>query len=190
MQAIKFAQSKWLSLETKHKFKQLSDTELELYSLHLELTKNFNEHQLKEWFDFVEKVETTAKCEARKKRTTQSQKLHKLIGEKNKITGKCFEPEIISDFMINKSSVVFNEEELTLLNKGLKYTPKPTKTPLIDSAVDIETILKYKLPSIQEDIRSTANNIFDDTLKKKKVVTKTMLNLKLLRVYVRKTVST
>lgn len=37
--AIKCAQMKWLNLEIKHKFKLLSDTELKVYNLHLDLTK-------------------------------------------------------------------------------------------------------------------------------------------------------
>ena len=161
--AVQFAQSKWLNLEIKDKFKQMSDIELELYNLHLEITKNMNENLFDEWISFSEKVNLTAKDDAKKKRLRQSKKLNKLIEVKN-TNGKCFEPEIIPDFVINKSSVDFNEEELNLLNLGLKYTPKPLKTPFVDLAVDIETILKYKLPSVQEELRTTTNNVFDCAL--------------------------
>lgn len=44
-----------------------------------------------------------------------------------------------------------------MLNKGLKFTPKPTTVPLLETVVDIETILKFKVPSIQHDIRSVAS---------------------------------
>ncbi|XP_055306468.1 uncharacterized protein LOC129570775 [Sitodiplosis mosellana] len=72
-------------------------------------------------------------------------------------------PELLPNFVINESSVQFCEEELNLLNKGLKFTPKPMKIPLLETVVDIETTLKYKVPSIQNDIRKTAAKVIDDS---------------------------
>lgn len=47
------------------------------------------------------------------------------------------------------------------MNKGLKFTPKPMESSLLETVVDIETTLKYKLPSIQNDIRAVAAQVID-----------------------------
>lgn len=42
------------------------------------------------------------------------------------------------NFVINETNEVFSEEEMNLLNKGLKFTPKPIKLNTLDSVVDID----------------------------------------------------
>lgn len=113
------------------------------------------------WIQFNEKIDKTTDIEAKKKRDKQSKKLQILDKKRENLSGS-FEPDFIEDFVVNKSNVNFSEDELKLLNKGLKYTPKPNKLPLIEAAVDIETILKYKLPSIQNNIREAAVKVFQE----------------------------
>lgn len=68
--------------------------------------------------------------------------------------------------MINESSEHFDEGELNLLNKGLKFTPKPVKLKTIETIVDIESMLKFKLPSIQNDIRKTSFDVIQRSKRK------------------------
>lgn len=39
--------------------------------------------------------------------------------------------------------------------------------PLLNVVIDIETILKYKVPSVQTDIRSKADNVIDSAINSK-----------------------
>lgn len=91
----------------------------------------------------------------RRKETHRHKLLQLTVSAPRVINNK---PEFIPDFVINESNEIFSDEELNLLNKGLKFTPKPTEIPLLDTVVDIETVLKFKVPSVQCDIRSTADN--------------------------------
>lgn len=74
------------------------------------------------------------------------------------------EPEIIPDFVVNLSNENFTEKEMNLLNRGLKFTPKPNKLNVTETVVDIETILKHKLPSTQHTIRSEAKTIISNVI--------------------------
>lgn len=157
--AIKKASKTWLKAEIKHAYKDLADTELELLSLHLELTKNLNSIEHSEWCEYDAMVHRNVSIVVKKKKATLSRKLNKLIDSVPKKPQ--FTPELIPDFICNESDVVFSDEELEILNKGLKFAPKPNKLPLLDTVVDIETCLKFKLPSIQHDIRNNAAKVID-----------------------------
>ena len=154
---IKFAQSKWLDLEIKHKYKLLSDSELELMNIHLSLTKDLNSFEINEWYAFESQVNRATMRMKQKKLLSLNRKLN-FLRERQSSPFSALKPEFIADFVVNKSSENFTEEELNLLNKGLKYSPKPEKVPIVEAIVDIETMLKYKVPSVQNDIRKTAAN--------------------------------
>ena len=51
------------------------------------------------------------------------------------------------------SSATFDDDELALLNKGLNFNIKPMKPPALETVIDVETMLKYKLPQTQKRIR-------------------------------------
>ena len=78
-----------------------------------------------------------------------------------KIKKETIKPKFIEDFICNKSDVIFNESELALLNKGLNFTPKPNTPQLMDAVMDIETIIKYKTYSVQEDVRRSTKQIIE-----------------------------
>lgn len=157
--AVNKAKRTWLNCEIKHKYKELAQTELSVYSLHLEITKGLNDFEFIEWISFDNKVQNDIEKLFKQKTLTHNRKLNNLIEATRKIEPKL--PQFIPDFIHNESSVSFSEDELNLLNKGLKFTPKPPHMPLLDTVVDIETCLKFKVPSIQHDIRTTASAIID-----------------------------
>ena len=53
------------------------------------------------------------------------------------------QPKFNPDLIVNLSYENLSDEEFNLLNKGLRYSIKPQKTPVLESVVDIETILKF-----------------------------------------------
>lgn len=156
-QAIKCAQSTWLTLEIKHLFRLLAEYDLESYNLHLSLTKGLNCVEMEAWHEFSKVVFERVQAKVNKKRLTQKKKLNLLLGKKE-ISEKQ-PPELIPDFVVNESIETFNEAELNLLNKGLKYTPKPNAINFVDAVVDIESIIKYKTNSVQNTIRDKTANV-------------------------------
>ena len=44
--------------------------------------------------------------------------------------------------MINKSSNIFNADQLNLINKGLKFKPKPVTPPINEIVISIELSIK------------------------------------------------
>lgn len=70
--------------------------------------------------------------------------------------------------MVNQSNESFTEEQLLLLNKGLNYAPRPKNVDLLESIVDIETILKFKPFSVQNEIRAKSFDVINTTKKSEK----------------------
>jgi len=149
--SVKKAEKIWLKLEIKHKYKELAECELETYALHLEITRNMSNFEFDEWLIFDQKVLNQKASIVKLKKLTHEKKLNNLCAKIRVVERKM--PKFIPEFVINESSAVLDENELDLLNKSLKFAPKPTKDPIVDTIVDVETILKYKLPSVQNDIR-------------------------------------
>jgi hypothetical protein len=46
------------------------------------------------------------------------------------------------NFVINKSSQIFSNDEMVLLNKGLKYRPKPKTPPTNEIIISVETSIR------------------------------------------------
>lgn len=112
------------------------------------------------WYEFENSVFDNISKKIAMKKDTQRRKLHKLID--NKTTTNMCTPAMVPDFVCNQSDVIFSDSELALLNKGLKYTPKPNNIPLVEAIVDIESALKYRTYSVQSDIRRTTTNVIDN----------------------------
>lgn len=151
----------WLKTELKFIYKKLSDIELQAYSLHLLITKDFeysnsfhydfdNKHD--EWINFTCNLRSNTEL-VRIKRMKQLKKLKKLFEKSSiKIRKK---PLLIPDIVVNKSEENFSEEQLAFLNIGLKYSLRPNKPHFVPLVMDIETVLKPVSNSVKEDIRRT-----------------------------------
>lgn len=59
-------------------------------------------------------------------------------------------PEPIDNFVRNLSSVEFSEKQLSLLNKGLKFSIPPIKPPIEDLIVAVQSQTK----NMDEEVRS------------------------------------
>lgn len=162
IKAIKMAQKYWLNSEISYIFNKLAEKELELYNIHLQLAYN-NNAIIDEWYSFENTVHEKVMKTTENKKKKQSKKLICLINEQ--IKPKTFKPEVIPDFVVNESGRIFNEEELELLNKGLKYSVKPRSTPIIETVVDLESCLKFKSNKMKEDNRSTTTEIIKNLKK-------------------------
>lgn len=160
--AKKCAEKEWLKTELKFMYKKLSETELIVYSMHLEFTKSFNYYELDAWNSFSCELKNDIDKLVKKKRLKQKRKLLKLI-DKYKGNSVQRKPEFLPDFVINRSNETFSEDELMLLNKGLKYSPKPSKVPLLPIVLDVETVLKPKIYTVKENIRKRTLDVLKST---------------------------
>jgi hypothetical protein len=123
-----------------------------MYEHHLAITKGLSE---REWRMEEEKINVIVRREHARKAQTLRWKLRRLkseqLREQNETRRDRREPTVIGNnvnkfpFVINRSSVVFTDEQMQLLNKGLKYRIKPKNIPWEEIAVNIETAIE-KLP--------------------------------------------
>jgi len=156
---LKFAKIQWLNLEIKFKYGLLSDIELELYNLHLKITKYLNDEEFKWWLEYTLKIKNKVALFEELKKAKLQNKFEKLISKSEPKVSNYKDPLYVENFVCNLSEVVFTEEEIQLLNKGLNFAVKPGKPQLLDTIVDIETMLKQKLPQTQNRVREVVKPI-------------------------------
>ncbi|XP_031637551.1 uncharacterized protein LOC116349982 [Contarinia nasturtii] len=93
------------------------------------------------------------------------QKLNQLI--KNSITHKKPKSKFIQDFLVNKSDVPLNQNEINLLNNGLKFAlphkSLPLKDLIVDAEIAINKIEADKSDGIRNDVQQILSNVKFDT---------------------------
>lgn len=113
------ARRKMLDLEIKSKYARSDAIKKELYSLHLYLLNNVHpvmwELIESETFDVVNS-KYIKKCKVQKGKFRAITRKEP-VGPVRKV--------VRPNFVTNRSSQAFSEDEMELLNKGLKYRPKP-----------------------------------------------------------------
>jgi hypothetical protein len=94
-----------------------------------------------------------------KKRQTQNRKLRKLPQPAWSELAIEKKPSVVT----NKSTQEFSERELELLNKGLKYRPKPKQSPVNEVITAVETSIKTltfeKKACVQESIEKVLTSL-------------------------------
>lgn len=148
MKVINASKRHWLNLEISSQFQKLSSVELELYDLHLSITKDITcNYEHDKWMIFGTKLYENISESVKKKNENLHKKFLSLMSANN--TTKRHKPLQVDNFVQNLSSEQFSDSELELLNFGLKFAVKPIYDPLVDVVVDIETALKYKSESVK-----------------------------------------
>lgn len=149
---------------------------MRLLAIHLELAKAENNAQIdttlvdSNWYGFLRTTAVEIAALTQRKKQCQNKKFNAL---KKTVTNKqpnFFAPTIIDNSVVNISSATLSTAELNLLNKGLNYSIAPTRTPVCDVIVDIESILKSKSHATKNEIRSKTKQCLDkhtDHLNKK-----------------------
>ncbi|XP_036317693.1 uncharacterized protein LOC118732671, partial [Rhagoletis pomonella] len=119
------------------------------------MTKGIDDTQFQEFNKFH--IASISRCDAvfKEKRKTQNKKLEKLLSTRTTTT---YTPSVkpVSDLVVNMSKEIFGADELELLNRGLNFTVKPKKEPIIDIIADIESSIQYKTPDVKKSIRDAA----------------------------------
>lgn len=173
---LKCGQMAWLRCEISAKLAQIRHIEEDLYFEHLKIIsfhcKNNLLHQ-RFWIVYEQNLRQKVSHMCKKIRKRHERKLKRLIDTqrpKNRLT-----PQNIPNFVVNLSTKSLSTEESELLNKGLKFAPKPAFAPLEEIIVDIESGIQYRTYSEKERIRSDIKNCLMK-LKKSSRITSSLNN--------------
>lgn len=160
---IEASRRKWLNLERKHLHAKLSDIELQLYNVHLLITKNLSNSDSVKWLVKMREINDEVEIKTKTKQETLNRKFQKLIDNKPVNRRK---PTVLTvpNYVNNLSSIQFTEQELGLLNKGLNFTPTPNKPDIESAIVDIETSIKYLRDIDKEIIRKAVRPVIKNVL--------------------------
>jgi hypothetical protein len=83
-----------------------------LYKIHLQAVQEW----CRTWYSILDSVNEAISQELNKKYKTRDDKLNKFVLRYENLSTVVFYPGVV-----NKTNITFTDEELTLLNKGLKY---------------------------------------------------------------------
>lgn len=148
----------WMNAEIEHHYANLDFLQLQLYEVHLKITKNlYNDDDFKTFLSQQSTIFIRCETIYHEKRRRQYGKLERLIATQSVQT---IEPkpcvENVSDLVVNLSNENFSDNELELLNRGLNFAIKPTKTPILDAIVDIESAIQYRTFDVKKQVRDIA----------------------------------
>lgn len=162
----------WLKSEIKTKYALLSNLNILCYNLHLKITKTLNvyadvlmrrtqslrygyvgtDNVGSAWCVFNNILECEIDANVRDKKIRQHKKLSWLLHRKYTVEQK---PNVVflEDFIVNESKEVFDQDELNLLNRGLKFAPPAANPPFRDICCGIEASMKtaYDIPYQAKD---------------------------------------
>ena len=144
---LELSQKTWINLELKALYAKRNVLEIELYELHLLLTKSLTNPEFQDFLDKTNRMLEVIQHKNKAKISRQEQKLAKLQNNKsNKTKG-------IPNTVKNISNQTFTEKQLEILNRGLNFMLPPIKTPVQDLVFDVEAAVKYLPESDKFNIR-------------------------------------
>jgi hypothetical protein len=151
------AEKSWIKNEIKFLYRKKSMLNTLLYKKHLDLANSLHPLQFVKQLNLIE---SRVGRKVFKKKKTQSQKLTKLMNEQ-----KPKDEILLFDFefyprVINKTQINFDENEMNLLNKGLKYNfCKKSKQGIFDELIAAESAIKC-IPNTdtRNSLRAIVNN--------------------------------
>ena len=134
----KIAKQKWLDLEIKFLYSKRSMLEIEAYGLYKKLTYKLTNVEYECWCLFQRNMFVVINSKFVKKMSILNNKFKKLKSSKNK---HVFQRDI--NIVENLSSQTFDKQELSLLNKGLKYALPNSGSALEEIVVGVETAIQH-----------------------------------------------
>lgn len=164
-EGIRRAKIFWLKHEVRRHYGKNMRDNREIYSLQLEIMREMSNI---EWSCFVRRVDEVILSKRLKKINHHKKKFNDLREKchlvfKKKIPNSEPEPKNFP-FVVNKSNEDFTYDQMTLLNKGLKYCPPPNKIPCDELAVSVETVLQ----KCSNETKAIVRNNFQATITKQK----------------------
>lgn len=140
----------------------MNDLQLEKYNLHLLIVKDFNVFELEEWNSFLNFWNDKHKMTIKLKITKLNRKLNNILKDKPNILIDKVKPKYVDELVFNLSSKTFNNDEMNLLNKGLKFTPFPNKINFKEIVANIESSIQFKNENVKHNIRDDSKTILQE----------------------------
>lgn len=161
--AIHRAKNMWLNNELRFKYGQLSNIGLNLYSSYRRITREVESICADLWSSQIEEINTTCDRIRNEKKYNLNRKFKSLMSEQGSVAVN----EVVEkkpNFVMNLSKASFNDEELNLINKGLKYKMVPNWPPLQEMVVNIESSLAWMdIGKTEKDsIRHDCKKVFEE----------------------------
>jgi hypothetical protein len=140
--AVKSAKKTWLMEEIRYHHGRIDRMNLELYDLHLTLTKMNTTNLAQEcWLNETRNFEEVLEHKLIQKKRRLQQKFRRLKNFSRRPTTNT-SSSIIPDMVHNLSGVEFTQGEMELLNKGLNFVETPKIPPLEEIIVGVECALR------------------------------------------------
>lgn len=165
----KYAKKKWLDSEIKYLYTKRSLLELDSYALFKKLTYKLDETGYQNWSIFQRHMFSMVNAKFRKKMALLNKKLKQ---QKKLSNNKSIVPTVEPiDIVVNESTQQFNNDELKLLNNGLKFGISDQNNILEETITCVESAIQY-LPnsskgSIRESVRSNVSKEIAKSIKVK-----------------------
>lgn len=158
------ARRSWLINEIKHKYGILQNVNIMLYKLMTEINFKIKGAATSLWENELNKIEASCEFMREKKKAILKKKFSSLKG--NLQTINTTEPPEENKFVRNLTSgETFSQDEVNLLNKGLKYVIKPFKPPVEDIVISLEAGLSM-INEINDNQRAQIRSETGEVLKK------------------------
>ena len=175
----------WLNLEIRNLYSKQASIELEALELHLHITKNLHTLHFFVFNHQYENILESIYYKCKKKQVKLEHKFNCLIPITNHNKQVQFQDpdsKVFPDQCLihNLSSETFTTQEITILNKGLKYNFKDKtdiQTLLVDVETHIQKISNDNKTLIRTDIYSAINKNPEEI----KISKKEVEQLKILR---------
>ncbi|XP_031639290.1 uncharacterized protein LOC116351341, partial [Contarinia nasturtii] len=152
LKAIHKARRCWLVNELRSSYAELATADAKSYQLYQKIASRSTPLQLDVFMG------TVREAYGENLRFWFTQKRKKLTKLKQAVD--CPKSEFIPNFLINKSSIELNEDEISLLNKGLNFALPNKQTPVKDIVVDTEAGLKYSEKGLADEVRAKVKKVF------------------------------
>lgn len=165
---LSVAQKTWINLELKTLYSKRSRLELELYNLHLKITKNLGSQEFQNFLEKTSLMNNVIESKNNKKLSVQDRKLTKLLSQLPKPSEFVTEnvSRLIPNTVNNLSKQIFSDCELKLLSKGLNFMLPPVKAPLETLVFDIEAAIKFIPEAEKHSIRKACKKSILDSKSK------------------------
>lgn len=188
--AIKKAKRIWLCNEIKFKYSLMNSVNKNLYKTYSEICSDVFNVCPHMWLEHITTIESM--CEELKyKKKTKLKKKFDALQEKMKIMiprHRQFSENGFNNVM-NFSNEVFTNEQMSFLNKGLKFKLPPKKTPFDEIVVNIESKLnimnlnQHEKAVIREDCSTAIRKSIPNQIKRSKSASNIIGELKEKDVY-------
>ena len=181
IKAVNAGKKFWLRSEIRWKYAKLNSLNLQHYQLYKKVSQVEWKYE-RFWFDEMRRMHEISVATRLKKKEKLKKKFNELLYEQREKLNEDLDNEVKSfDYVINQSTEVFTRKEMELLNKGLKFIAKPSRPPIDEIVIGIESSIQFESDDVKTTVREACKKVFKKCAIKKPNPTESTEALKLLK---------